>query len=130
MKSKRNTPRFRPSRFWPLSLVTALAAVVVGLVLDSSGTAEARGGRGPGGRGGRSGPGGVNPGGPGGGRGGRDRDRDNKENQQLQRRDERLRRVAQARIEYARRERQQMWEEETGQRMRDYLRRTLDGSAE
>ena len=124
MKSKRNS-----LWYWPIGAVTALAAIVVGLVLDSSGAAEARGGRG-GGRGGRSGPGGVNPGGRGGGRGGRDRNRDNKENQQLQRRDERLRRVAQARIEYARRERQQMWEEETGQRMRDYLRRTLDGSAE
>lgn len=128
MKSKRN-----PLWYWPIGLAAALAAIVVGLILDSSGTAEARGGRGggPGGRGGgRSGPGGVNPGGPGGGRGGRDQNRDNKENQQLQRRDERLRRVSQARIEYARRERQQMWEEETGQRMRDYLRRTLDGSAE
>ena len=128
MKSQR-----KPYWLWPFSLLAAFLAVVVGLILDSSGTAEARGGRGgrgPGGPGGRSGPGGVSPGGPGGGRGGRDQNRDNKENQQLQRRDERLRRVAQARIEYARRERQQMWEEETAQRMQDYLRRTLDGSAE
>jgi len=123
----------RYKRFWPLSVLVALAAILVGFLPDWGGVAEARGGRGggPGRGGGRRGPVGVHPGGPGGagGRGGRN-NRDNKEKQQLQRRDERLRRVAQARSEYARRERQQMWEEETGQRMRDYLRRALDGSAE
>jgi hypothetical protein len=114
--------------------VAALIAIV------GSGTAFARGG-GRGGRGGRGGgSGGVGPpsGGGGSGRGGGSRGGGNnsarnnermKEQERL-RREERLARVADARIAYAKRERQASWDQESGGRFAEMLRRLLGGSSE
>ena len=98
---------------------------------------EARGGRGggrggPGGGGGGRGGRGPSPGGRGGrgGRGGNNRGGERKEEEERQRREERLARVRLAREEYAKRERELMWDAEAAQRMDQTLRRVLGSATE
>ncbi|MHC4579086.1 MAG: hypothetical protein ACYTED_16960, partial [Planctomycetota bacterium] len=88
---------------------------------------------GRGGGGGRGGRGGGRGGGAsrrGAGRGGSARNSERKDAQQRLRRDMRLARVHQARLAYAKRERQEAWDAEAGARMKEALRRILGQSTE
>ena len=126
-------PRFIRVRYWALVLM----GTVLAFFMPSE--AEARGGRGRGG-GGR-GRGGGGWGGRGGGAAGRaaaaaarGRGRngrgDNKKEQEEDRREERMARVAEARLVYAKRERQEMWDNESRDRFGKMLRRILEGASE
>ena len=109
----------------------ALAVTLFGF----SAQAEARGGRGGGGIGGggsgRGGGAGRGAGGRGsggtGGTGGSDKAKDA---QSRERQEERMRRVAGARLEYARRERQQLWDVEAKTRFQKTLDRIINSNVE
>jgi len=88
------------------------------------------GGRGGSGRGGSGGRGASRGGGGGGGASTRNSNNKQKDAQARQRREERLARVAGARLEYAKRERQALWDTEAADRMAATLRRILGGSTE
>jgi hypothetical protein len=119
---------------WLLALVSALAFVVE--------DAEGRGGRGGGGPGGGGRGGGAGgrpgpvPGGGGGGRGGRGgpggsgREGERKEEQARERVQDRQARVELARLEYAKRERQQTFDRESDARSDATLQRILRSVAE
>lgn len=124
-------------RLWFLAIIGVMVLALFDLGWNGDGSAYARGGRGGGGRGGgRGGWGGGSPppsvgGNRGGGRNNReDRNNERKEAEELRRREERTARVEVARMEYAKRERQQLWDEEAQQRMQAALRRALDGATE
>ena len=122
--------KFTSRKFWPLALLGAVLLVLMNFV----GTADARGGRG-GGRGGGAGGGGRGGGrgGRGGGRGGRGGNtgrNNNKEEQKRLRKEERETRVAIARVEYAKRERQELWDREDEQATAKGLQQVLDGATE
>jgi hypothetical protein len=115
-------------RLWPVTLLAALLAF-------SGAEAFGRGGFGGGGRGGglgggRGGMGG--PGGPGFGGGGNSMNggTQSREEEERRRREERLKRVAEARIEYAKRERQEIWDAEADARARGALGRVLRSTSE
>jgi hypothetical protein len=115
---------------WLLALVCAVSFVV-----EDAWGRGGRGGGGPGGGGGRGGGGGGRGGptpGPGGGRGGGTggREGERKEEQERDRLSQRQSRVESARIEYAKRERQQSFNDESTNRSDAALQRILRSSAE
>ena len=123
--------RWKKRRLWPLAVLGALALMLMDLGW-SGGVAQARGGRGGrgGGRGGRGG--GRPPPSPnvGGGGPGGARNNERKEAQELERRQERATRVELARLEYAKRERQKLWDDETKERLAAAMNRVLGSSSE
>ncbi len=109
---------------WMLALFSALAVLLAGFSFGNS--AFARGGGGGGRMGGSRGGRGM-----GGGRGGSGRAAaSRREKQELLRREERQRRVEVARIEYAKRERWLLWEEEYYDRLRSRYLQLLDSNTE
>ena len=121
------------TRYWALVVLSALVALFLPIT-----EAFARGGGGRGGGGGGRGGGGTRGGGGaagragaaasrGGGRGGRNSNR--KDEEQKDRREEREARVSEARLLYAIRERNRMWDAESSDRFGDMLRRILGGSS-
>lgn len=110
---------------WPMAVVGALLGLLADLGFHGGSVAEARGGGG--GRGG--GRGGSRGGGRGGGRNARQNEKQ-REEQQRQRREELRARIERARIDYAKRERQSLWDAEAGSRVRSELDRALDGATE
>ena len=122
--------KFTSRKFWPLAILGAVLLVL----MNFSGVADARGGRG-GGRGGGIGGGGGRGGSRGGSRGGRggsstSRNNNSKEEQKRLRKEERETRVAFARVEYAKRERQELWDREDEQATAKGLQQVLDGATE
>ncbi len=119
---------------WMLALFSALAVLLAGFSFGNSAFARGRGGGGMGGGGGGGGMGGSRGGrgmGGGGGRGGSGRaSTSRREKQELLRREERQRRVDVARIEYAKRERWLLWEEEYYDRLRSRYMQFLDSNTE
>jgi len=127
---------------WPMAVVGAVAALFAG-VLSGGSVAEARGGGGGGGGFGGGGFGGGGGGGlGGGGRAGRGAlgggggggagpsSKKQKDEQARQRREERQQRAALSRLEYARRERQRLWEQEATARSAAQFDRLLDSATE
>ncbi|MHC4953000.1 MAG: hypothetical protein ACYTGZ_03860 [Planctomycetota bacterium] len=130
----------RKLRYWSLVLLGLLGAVFM-----PAAEVLARGGRGGGGRGG--GARGGNTGGRGGrgsgaagraaaaasrggGRGAGGRNNERKEEEKIARREARMERVAAARIVYAKRERQTMWDDESNDRFGSILRRILRSASD
>jgi hypothetical protein len=122
--------RWKKRRLWPLAVLGALALMLMDLGWGG-GVAQARGGRGGrgGGRGGRGGRGTPSPN-VGGGGTGTARNNERKEAQELERRQERAARVELARLEYAKRERQQLWDAETRERLASAMNKVLGSSSE
>ena len=121
----------RERRNWLLAFFSALAVLLAGFGSGSSAFARGGGGSGLGGGGGMRGGGGRGGRGMGGGRGGSGRaSASRRENQEFLRREERQRRVEIARIEYAKRERWLLWEEEYYDRLRSRYIRLLDSNTE
>ena len=130
-------------RYLSLFFLAILVTVSpIGEVFARGGGGRGGGGGGRGG-GGRGGPGsggaaaraGANGGGMGarggtgaGGRNGKNNDK--KEQEETARREERMARVAEARLLYAKRERERMWESETDNRFGSMLARVLGGSTD
>ena len=117
---------------WMLALFSALAVLLAGFSFGNSAFARGGGGGGFGGGGGGGRMGGGSRGrGMGGGRGGSGRaSASRREKQELLRREERQRRVEVARIEYAKRERWLLWEEEYYDRLRSRYLQLLDSNTE
>ncbi|MHC4407850.1 MAG: hypothetical protein ACYS0E_01915 [Planctomycetota bacterium] len=110
-----------------------LAAFPAGDALARGGGGRGGGGRGGGGRGG--GGRGGSRGGGGRGRGGGSmagggRNNERKEEEKELRREERMARVAEARLLYAKRERRNMWNGETNDRFGSMLARILGGASD
>ena len=126
------------SRYWSLVFLSALVALF--FPLTERVFARGGGGRGGGG-GGRGGRGGSRGGSAGraaaaasrgrGGSAGRGagRNNDRKEEEETARREEREARVSEARLLYAKRERNKMWNQESSDRFGEMLRRLLGGSS-
>ena len=119
--------KLRKLAVWSL----ALACAVLFVAEDAQGRGGGGGGGFGGGRGGGPGFGGGGRIGPGGGRGGTGgREGERKEEQERERQAEREARVEQARLEYAKRERQETFDEESGNRSDAALERILRSTAE
>ena len=127
----------RKLRYWALVLMGTVVALFLPAeeALARGGGGRGGGGRGGGGRGGFGGGSGAAgraaaaaaSRGGGRGRGGKG---DNKKEQEQDRREERMARVAEARLVYAKRERQEMWDGESRDRFGEMLRRVLEGTSE
>ena len=113
--------KFTSRKFWPLAILGAFLLVLMNfsdVAGARGGGGGARGGGRGGGRGGR------------GGRGGSSRNNSRKEVQKRERKADREARVYLARIEYAKRERQELWDREDEQATATGLRQILDGATE
>ena len=133
--------KIRKLRYWSLVLMGTVLAFFMPTGPSGDALARGGGGRGGGGRGG-GGRGGNNAGRGAGaagraaaaarGRGnsGKGKNSNNKKEQEEDRREERMARVAEARLLYAQRERENMWDNESRDRFGAMLRRILDGSSE
>ncbi|MHC4937604.1 MAG: hypothetical protein ACYTHK_01385 [Planctomycetota bacterium] len=116
----------------------SLLSFAVLMAILPAGDAFARGGRGGGGRGGGGRGGGRGGGGRGRGGGARgrgsmaggNRNNERKEEEKKLRREERMARVAEARLLYAKRERKNMWDGETDDRFGSMLARILGGASD
>jgi hypothetical protein len=116
---------------WPMALAGAFLGLLADLGFHGGSVAEARGGGGGGRGGGRGGSRGGTRGGLGGGAGRNARQNEKqREEQQRQRREELRARIEKARIDYAKRERQALWDAEAASRVRAELDRTLGGATE
>ncbi|MEE8105105.1 MAG: hypothetical protein V3T86_06185 [Planctomycetota bacterium] len=116
-------------KMWKSIRLGAFALAVT--LLGFNAEAEARGGRGGGGgRGGSGRGGGAGRGAGGRGGGGTGGSANAKDAQSRERQEERMRRVAGARLEYARRERQQLWDAEAKSRFQKTLDRIINSNVE
>jgi hypothetical protein len=125
--------KLRKVALWSFGLL--VVALLAAPIAEGRGGGFGGGGRGPGGAGGGRGGGPMSrPGAGSGGRGGNNtpgRDGNNKKEEQQRDRDaQRLARVAEARIEYAKRERQQSFDSESSASAASTLERILRGAAE